>query len=56
LHENFSNYSVTETNVVDINYVSEGLSSQKDQCTETKDAKLTISLAVIMILVRNADG
>jgi hypothetical protein len=57
LNETFSNYNVTETKVIDIiNFVNEeGLSSQQDQCSETKDAKLTSCLAVIMILAKNVD-
>jgi hypothetical protein len=57
LHENFYNYSVTETRVIDsINFVNEGLSSQEDRYSDTKDAKVTSCLAVIMILVADVDG
>jgi hypothetical protein len=36
--------------VVSINFVNEGLSSQQDRCSDTKDAKLKSCLAVMMTL------
>jgi hypothetical protein len=52
----FCNYSVTDTKVVDINFVNERVVVLEGFVQWKKSCQLTSCLAVIMILVWDVDG